>query len=178
MVRELQRVRFNMLTIYKNNSFKETQEKPPLPVISPLIYSDTNFFLVANYVICVCLNGAKIEIFIPKGFIFDGASIPRFFWRIVGHPFHPKRVIAALVHDALFGKIDGRVKIWIGGYLLDNERAMKFFDRKKTDQVFQALLQACKNSGFINFTMTKAVRIGGRFFFRKLTNKFITDIKE
>jgi hypothetical protein len=87
------------------------------------------------------------------------------------------RVIAALVHDALFGKIDGRVKIWIGGYLLDSERAMKFFDRKKTDLVFEGLLKACKNSGFIVYLMFKGVRYGGFSKFRKSDNKFIEDGK-
>ena len=162
-----------MLTIYKNNSFTEKAEKPPLPELSPMIGTENNYFLIADYFICFCLFGAKIEMLIPKGFIFDGASIPRFFWRVVGHPFHPKRVIAALVHDALFGKINGRVKIWIGGYLIDNERAMKFFDRKKTDQVFEGLLKACKNSNFIVYTMYKAVRYGGFTRFRKSENKFI-----
>jgi len=35
---------------------------------------------------------------VPAGFHTDGASIPRFFWRIIGHPFGPY-LAAAIVHD-------------------------------------------------------------------------------
>lgn len=160
-----------MLTVYSDNTFTEKAD-PNDPAISPLWKTEECFYLDKEYYICFDLDGAKIEILIPRGFIFDGASIPRFFWRIVGHPFHPKRLIAALIHDALFGKINGRVKIFIGGYLLDNERAMNFFDQEKTDAVFKGLLIACKNTKFIVYTMCKAVSIGGRFFFRKSENRF------
>lgn len=34
-----------------------------------------------------------------KGFEFDGASIHRFFWRIITHPFSAKIVLPALFHD-------------------------------------------------------------------------------
>lgn len=36
---------------------------------------------------------------VPVGYVSDGASIPRFFWRMVGHPFSPLFVRPALVHD-------------------------------------------------------------------------------
>jgi hypothetical protein len=35
----------------------------------------------------------------PKGFIIDGASIPRLFWPIVGSPFDPRFRKASVVHD-------------------------------------------------------------------------------
>ena len=38
--------------------------------------------------------------FIPEGFEFDGASVPRFFWRIVS-PFQPWVIRAACGHDYL-----------------------------------------------------------------------------
>lgn len=38
---------------------------------------------------------------IPKDYCFDGASIPRMFWRLVGAPTDNKFLIAALVHDVL-----------------------------------------------------------------------------
>jgi hypothetical protein len=37
----------------------------------------------------------------PKGFITDGASIPRFFWRVIGGPFGRYRT-AAVPHDAAY----------------------------------------------------------------------------
>lgn len=41
---------------------------------------------------------------IDRHFVFDGASIPRFCWSLIGvYPTHPKVQAAALVHDALYG---------------------------------------------------------------------------
>lgn len=39
---------------------------------------------------------------IPAGFKTDGASIPRFLWRVCGTPLDVPRVYAALVHDWLY----------------------------------------------------------------------------
>jgi len=36
------------------------------------------------------------------GFQFDGASIPRIFWPVIGNPWESDIVQAALVHDALY----------------------------------------------------------------------------
>ncbi len=45
---------------------------------------------------------------VPAGFMYDGASIPRFFWRVTGGPFQSPRCIAALLHDYLYAthKVD------------------------------------------------------------------------
>lgn len=40
---------------------------------------------------------------VPAGTRTDGASIPRFLWRICGHPLQAPRVYAALLHDWLYG---------------------------------------------------------------------------
>lgn len=37
-----------------------------------------------------------------RGFSFNGASIPRCFWRVVGHPFEMPLLIAATAHDGLY----------------------------------------------------------------------------
>lgn len=36
---------------------------------------------------------------IPPGYVFDGASIPRFAWSVIGAPFEPDFLMAACVHD-------------------------------------------------------------------------------
>lgn len=41
-------------------------------------------------------------IWIPKGYICDGASIPRAFWSVVGSPFDPENEIGAWAHDYLY----------------------------------------------------------------------------
>jgi hypothetical protein len=39
---------------------------------------------------------------IPKGFVSDGASIPRWLWTLVGHPFSMRYMRQALFHDYLY----------------------------------------------------------------------------
>lgn len=46
---------------------------------------------------------------VPVGYVSDGASIPRLFWRAVGHPFSPLFVRPALVHDI---RCEFRVGSW------------------------------------------------------------------
>ena len=41
-------------------------------------------------------------IWIPKGYVCDGASIPRVFWSIVGSPFDPNNAVGAWAHDYLY----------------------------------------------------------------------------
>lgn len=67
---------------------------------------------------CFTVNGK--EYWIPAGYTFDGASIPRFFWRVIGSPFDPRFWAAALAHD------------WI--YL------MHVLAREVADEIFRQLL--------------------------------------
>jgi len=39
---------------------------------------------------------------VPMGYEYDGASIPPAFWQVLGSPFHPKYMTAALAHDYLY----------------------------------------------------------------------------
>ena len=36
---------------------------------------------------------------IPEGFVWDGASIPRYFWRMFGHPYDRHHLRGGLKHD-------------------------------------------------------------------------------
>lgn len=46
-------------------------------------------------------GGIKYTFTIPKCYCYDGASIPRAFWRVVGSPTDNRFLIAALIHDVL-----------------------------------------------------------------------------
>lgn len=46
------------------------------------------------------IDGRKI--WIPAGYVCDGASIPRAFWSICGSPFDPINVIGGFAHDYLY----------------------------------------------------------------------------
>ncbi len=43
--------------------------------------------------------GVTIRIDVPKGYAFDGASIPRMFWTLVGQPTDGLSLRAACIHD-------------------------------------------------------------------------------
>lgn len=39
---------------------------------------------------------------VPADFRSDGASMPRFFWRLIGHPFQMQYLREAILHDWLY----------------------------------------------------------------------------
>jgi len=67
------------------------------PVVRFMI--DGSITLLKDYT-WVLTDGSQVTI--GREFNFDGASIPRLFWRIVGHPFQMPLLVPALVHDALY----------------------------------------------------------------------------
>ena len=58
-----------------------------------------NYKVVQDYVFDSPVLGQTFTI--PKGFITDGASIPRIFWSVFGGPFCPKNLEASVQHDFL-----------------------------------------------------------------------------
>ena len=71
-----------------------------------------------------------LRLFVPDGFCWDGASIPRVLWRLYGHPLTNKYQAAAVVHDWLY-KIKGE---YDRGYSMT---------RKEVDQLFYHMLSIC-----------------------------------
>jgi hypothetical protein len=72
-----------------------------MPVYQGIIGS--RHVLVADWhVDGVLPDGRCFYITVKKGFIFDGASIPRALWRLCGHPMEVPRVAAALAHDWIY----------------------------------------------------------------------------
>jgi len=47
----------------------------------------------------------KYIITIKKGFITDGASIPKTFWSVLSSPFYGPIVFGAMIHDGLYTKM-------------------------------------------------------------------------
>lgn len=77
---------------------------------------------------------------IPKGYCYDGASIPRLFWRIIGANTDNRFLIPALIHDVLCENHD----------YIDN-------DKNFSSEVFNALLEAEKVSSLKRFLMKNSV---------------------
>ena len=76
-----------------------------------LVYSELRFpqdensdtlmrFLTADVLIRaeIC-KGSVVEIVIPAGYHWDGATIPQPCWSIIGHPMDPQFALASLAHD-------------------------------------------------------------------------------
>lgn len=84
---------------------------------------------------------------IPKGFCFDGASINRLFWRIIGAPTDNSFLIGALVHDILCENHH---------YIMN--------DREFSTEVFNVLLQESKVSKLKRKVMCSAINFYQKFF--------------
>ena len=81
----------------------KTLEFSVSPSLSPIINGEV-WELSEHWHIVLC--GRCVTI--PKGFLTDGASIPRILWRVCGHPMSTKRISVAVVHDAIYsGELKG-----------------------------------------------------------------------
>lgn len=83
---------------------------------------------------------------IPKYYCFDGASVPRFFWRVIGSNTDNKFLIASLIHDVLCEN----------HHYINNDRAFSTI-------VFNALLEASDVSAIKRFLMKNTVDFYQRF---------------
>lgn len=92
----------------------------------------------------VCLKDFRkdrqYEFRIPKGYCYDGASIPRLFWRIIGSNTDNKFLISALIHDILCEHHD----------YVNNDRSF-------STEVFNALLEGSGVNNFKRFCMKNSV---------------------
>lgn len=84
---------------------------------------------------------------IPKGYCYDGASVPRFFWRVIGANTDNRFLIPALIHDVL----------------CENHHYVNN-DRKFSTKVFNALLKVSEVYPFKRFLMKNSVDIFQKFF--------------
>ena len=83
---------------------------------------------------------------IPKYYCFDGASVPRFFWRVIGPKTDNKFLIPAFIHDVLCEN----------HHYVDN-------DRKFSTIVFDALLEVSEVYPLKRFFMRNSVDFYQRF---------------
>ena len=85
---------------------------------------------------------SDFKVDIPQGYVTDLASIPRFFWSVIGPPQDPKFVKAAVIHDVLYARGEGT--------------------KEDADQLFYILLLKAGVSRWRAWSMYKAVRFGGK----------------
>jgi hypothetical protein len=89
---------------------------------------------------------------VEEGYITDGASIPRFFWLSVGHPFQSQYLRAAIIHDKLCDLADESAT--------KPERQQK---RAKADLVFHTACLCCGCDRALAQKLLVGVRIGALF---------------
>lgn len=65
-----------------------------------------------------------VDYVIPRGYRWDGASVPRPFWASFGHPFDQRHLVAGLFHDAAYDGVFGPI------------------ERKDADAMYRTLLRA------------------------------------
>jgi hypothetical protein len=111
------------------------------------LHGDRLQFLV-GFVVSLQVNGCGLLITIPEGYSWDGASIPRLCWSIMGHPLEADLRLASLVHD------------W------HCEHAKNKADRMVGDALFLALLRRAGLPKWRRLAMWAAVRIYAVFFWR------------
>lgn len=98
----------------------------------------------------VCLfdhrKSKKYHFTIPKGYCYDGASVPRLFWRVIGSNTDNKFLIAALIHDVL----------------CENHEYVNN-DRRFSTLVFNSLLEVSEVAPLKRYLMKNCVDIFQRF---------------
>lgn len=87
-------------------------------------------------------NEEVYDFTIPKGYCYDGASIPKFFHRVIGANTDNSFLIPALIHDVLCEN----------HHYVDN-------DREFSSKVFNALLEVSEVPAFKRFWMKNCVDI-------------------
>lgn len=94
-------------------------------------------------------DGRRFVLIVREGFTFDGASIPRWLWRVCGHPLEVPRVAAALAHDWLY--------------------AAHVCDRATADAIYKALMLAVGISSWRAAIEHAALRCCGAKAYRDRT---------
>ena len=103
------------------------------------------FELAYDFVVRI---GGDAVLTAPAGTRTDGASIPRFFWRIIGPPMTGRYRQAAVIHDAAY---TGVLQWLASGAPLD-------YDRKSADALFLQLMEALGVPWWRRCLMHTAVR--------------------
>lgn len=86
----------------------------------------------------------RVAITVPRGFRYDGASIPPAGWHLTFTPFNPMVMLPALVHDYLYGMPLYQV------------------DRATADSLMYHMLRENGVDRITAEIMYRAVRVGGR----------------
>ncbi|AUR84136.1 hypothetical protein NVP1049O_27 [Vibrio phage 1.049.O._10N.286.54.B5] len=68
------------------------------PQLVPMPFS-SRYSLSRDMELKYSLDGREDSVIVPAGYLTDGASIPAIAWQIIGTPYSPQFITAAIVHD-------------------------------------------------------------------------------
>ena len=124
-------------------------------------FSDGKYYLKKGYELLrdYTLIYKNQNINVPQSFRFDGATIPRLCWRVIGTPYDPRFMQAALIHDWLY-----------------MSHQMK---RRDADKIFYSLLLCSGVNKTRAMLMKWAVRVFGAFYWpnNKRDRKYLDVVK-
>lgn len=96
------------------------------------------FKLDNSIIVTVDSTKRKFSFKIPEKYVWDGSSIPRIFWTLIGSKEKLQFLTASLVHDYLLEH-----KHFVLEEVLKNELDMKEF-RRLTSLIFREILKDCE----------------------------------
>lgn len=102
--------------------------------------SDDQYKLTDDYTYRYKKDGAIYSITVPKGYVTDGASVPRLFWSLTG--IHPDGLIRApaLIHDFIY---DHRGRLpWGSQHDVELQQVIRHvWTRKEADKLFAVMMR-------------------------------------
>lgn len=125
------------------------------------VWGDSDWVLCDSLAYWSAITASTI--IVPKGFINDLASIPRFFRRVI--PVNGRHRYAAVVHDWLYANANG-------------SRTVQGIDRETADKIFLEAMEVLGVAGWKQKAMYQAVRLGGGVYWKRrkgLTSDDITN---
>lgn len=134
-------------------------------ILLELVPENNKYQLAKDYNIVITIESQSYSIWIPKGFEYDGATIPALFWQTMYSPFAPDVMRAALVHDWLY---------------YTHKAQQIAIDRKTADKIFKAIIEADGVKGNKANLMYTALLVGGQPAWKNTPpqNKYLNGFRE
>jgi hypothetical protein len=108
------------------------------------------------------------RLFVPKGYLYDGASVPRIAWTITGLQRDGEIRAASLAHDAVYRAKGGKKPDQWAGCTLVNENGNRVLcDRREIDWVFREFMIFATIPSYQARRAWRFVRAFGWMFFGK-----------
>lgn len=100
-----------MISWYKDEELEVLFDDIPRPRIRYALPSDTDeekkdikkypFSMAKDLQVVIVYDSKQYNFSVSKGYKWDGATIPRLLWRIIGSSTEPEFLIASCIHDVL-----------------------------------------------------------------------------